>query len=123
MASLSYFAYWDSLIIEYFGNWSGKRDRSNDSDKENEVMEKFLNSESQKTDDHSNSSSTEHHEMNSLSIKNISTDTGMCPHDIADTLQRLRGFLSGIVIYYMYVMKCISATHVFHYGIFYTLNL
>ena len=123
LGRVSYFAYWDSLIIEYFGNWSGKRDRSNDSDKENEVMEKFLNSESQKTDDHSNSSSTEHHEMNNLSIKNISTDTGMCPHDIADTLQRLRGFLSGIVIYYMYVMKCISATHVFHYGIFYTLNL
>ena len=49
----SYFAYWDSVIIEYFRNWHRRQ-------------------------------------KNQVSIKIISLETGMCPHDIAATLQRLK---------------------------------
>lgn len=75
MGRASYYAYWDSVIIEYFANWKGTRDTSLDSEDEKKMLQKLIDKGET--------------EQNKLSIKNISTDTGMCPHDIADTLQRL----------------------------------
>ena len=54
LGKISYFAYWDSVLIEYFANWKGQRtveQRAMDSEKEKEVYNKVLKQEREKLQD------------------------------------------------------------------------